>query len=150
MEEEEEERSWATPPRRATTRRASLWPPPGGHVGRDQVERDTHTYTDTDFRFCFCYASYPILVHTSRSLEGMIRVRCVIRDGLSVDRHLDRAFDSTRQSFSFSFARITIYIYTLLYIFVSPRIFFCLERREYCYFDLISRDLWDRNSWFSF
>lgn len=113
-------------------------------------ERHTHTYTDTDFRFCFCYASYPILVHTSRSLEGMIRVRCVIRDGLSVDRHLDRAFDSTRQSFSFSFARITIYIYTLLYIFVSPRIFFCLERREYCYFDLISRDLWDRNSWFSF
>ena len=113
-------------------------------------ERHTHTYTDTDFRFCFCYASYPILVHTSRSLEGMIRVRCVIRDGLSVDRHLDRAFDSTRQSFSFSFARITIYIYTLLYIFVSPRIFFCLERKGYCYFDLISRDLWDRNSWFSF
>lgn len=69
--------------------------------------------------------------------------------GRAVDRHLDRAFDSTRQSFSFSFARIIIYIYTLLYIFVSPRIFFCLERRGYCYFDLISRDLWDRNSWFS-
>ena len=47
-------------------------------------ERHTHTYTDTDFRFCFCYASYPILVHASRSLEGMIRIRCVIRDGLSI------------------------------------------------------------------
>lgn len=58
--------------------------------------------------------------------------------GRAVDRHLDRGFDSTRQSFGFSFARITIYV--CIYICFASNIFLPRKKRIYRYFDLIFRE----------